>query len=59
MAQKTQAEREAKRILHEAGVAKKKEIIARSVTIKSEHQVNSIRKNIPNMYLLLEPSGRT
>ncbi len=42
MAQKTQAERDAKRVLHEAGVAKKKEIIAKSIAIKSEQQVNLI-----------------
>ncbi len=39
MAQKTQTEREARRTLHEAGVAKKKEIIAKSIAIKSERQV--------------------
>lgn len=39
LAQKTRAEREAKRALHEAGVAKKKEIIANAVAIKSERQV--------------------
>ncbi len=42
LAQKTQAERDAKRVLHEAGVAKKKEIIAKSIAIKSEQQVNLI-----------------
>jgi hypothetical protein len=42
LAQKTQAEREAQRVLHEAGVAKKKEIIAKSIAIKSEQQVNLI-----------------
>ena len=41
LAQKGRAEREAKRALHEAGVAKKKEIITRSVVIKSERQVKS------------------
>jgi len=40
LAQKNHAEREAKRGLHEAGVAKKKEIIAGSIAIKSERQVN-------------------
>ncbi|CAF0901189.1 unnamed protein product [Adineta ricciae] len=38
LAQRNQAEREAKRALHEAGVAKKKEIIAHSIAIKSERQ---------------------
>lgn len=42
LAQKTHAEREAKRVLHEAGVAKKKEIIAHSVNIQSERQVRSL-----------------
>ena len=41
LAQKTQAEREAKRLLHEAGVAKKNEIIAQSANIRSERQVRS------------------
>ena len=45
LAQKNQAEREAKRALHEAGVAKKKEIIAHSIAIKSERQVDSIPPN--------------
>lgn len=40
LAQKTRAEREAKRALHAAGVAKKKEIISNSVAIKSDRQVN-------------------
>ena len=40
LAQKTQAERDAKRALHEAGVAKKKEIMAHSMAIQSERQVN-------------------
>ena len=44
MAQKTQVEREAKRVLHEAGVAKKNEIIAKSIAIKSERQVILIIK---------------
>jgi hypothetical protein len=39
LAQKTQAEREARRALHEAGVAKKKEIIANLVVIKSDRRV--------------------
>ena len=39
LAQKTQAEREAKRALHEAGVNKKKEIMARSVVLQTERQV--------------------
>jgi hypothetical protein len=39
LAQKTRAEREAKQALHEAGVAKKKEIIARSVVIKVDREV--------------------
>ncbi len=59
MAQKTQAEREAKRQLHEAGVAKKKEIISKSIAIKSERQVNLMRniKNLyPNVYLFLDTS---
>jgi len=38
LAQKTQAEREAKRALHEAGVNKKKEIMAKSVVLKAERQ---------------------
>ncbi|CAF3677316.1 unnamed protein product [Adineta steineri] len=40
LAQKTQAEREAQRVLHEAGVAKKKEIISKSIAIKSERQTH-------------------
>jgi hypothetical protein len=44
LAQKTQVEREANRALHEAGVAKKKEIIARSIAIKSEREVSLIKK---------------
>ncbi len=43
MAQKTQAEREARQALHEAGVAKKKEIIEKSALIKSDRQVNLIK----------------
>lgn len=39
LAQKTQAEREAKRALHEAGVNKKKEIMEKSVVLKAERQV--------------------
>lgn len=39
LAQRGRAEREAKRALHEAGVAKKKEIVTRSIVIKSERQV--------------------
>lgn len=39
MAQKTQAERDAKRALHEAGVAKKKDIIAKSIAIAAERKV--------------------
>lgn len=39
LAQKTRAEREAKRILHETGVAKKKEIITNAAAIKQERQV--------------------
>jgi hypothetical protein len=51
LAQKTQVEREAKRVLHEAGVAKKKEIISQSIAIKSDRQVNSNqRKNNENIY---------
>ncbi len=43
LAQKTQAERDAKRSLHAAGVAKKKEIIEKSIAIKDERQVKLIR----------------
>jgi hypothetical protein len=51
LAQKTNAEREAKRLLHEAGVAKKKEIIEKSVAIKSDRQVNSnMNKRYENIY---------
>ena len=39
LAQKNRAEREAKRVLHEAGVAKKKEIVAQSFAIKADRQV--------------------
>ena len=39
LAQKNRAEREAKRVLHEAGVAKKKDIVAQSFAIKAERQV--------------------
>ena len=38
--QKTNAEREARRALHEAGVAKKKAIIAQSAAFRTEQQVN-------------------
>jgi hypothetical protein len=44
LAQKTRAEREAKRALHAAGVAKKKEIIAKSVVMISDRQVNFFKK---------------
>ena len=51
LAQKTNAEREAKRLLHEAGVAKKKEIIEKSVAIKSDRQVNlNTNKRYENIY---------
>ena len=40
LAQKTLAEREAKRALHAAGVAKKKEIITNSIVLKTDRQVN-------------------
>jgi hypothetical protein len=51
LAQKTNAEREAKRLLHEAGVTKKKEIIEKSVAIKSDRQVNSnTNKRYENIY---------
>ncbi len=48
LAQKTRAEREAKQALHEAGVAKKKEIIARSVVIKVDREV---KENFEIFYL--------
>jgi hypothetical protein len=44
LAQKTEAERAAKRALHEVGVVKKREIIAKSIAIKSERQVSFLRK---------------
>jgi hypothetical protein len=44
LAQKSLAERVAKRALHQAGVAKKKEIIAKSAVIKSDRQVNFKKK---------------
>lgn len=40
LAQKVQAERAEKQALHEAGVKKKKEIIAKSAADKAERQVN-------------------
>ena len=39
LAQKTQAERDARRALHAAGVAKKLEIIRESVGVKADRQV--------------------
>lgn len=50
MAQKSKAEYEARRALHEAGVAKKKEIMAKSVVAEAARKVylnllNNIKEN--------------
>lgn len=45
LAQKTQAERDAKQTLHKAGVEKKQEIIAQSMAIRSERQVKEDFQN--------------
>lgn len=62
LAQKGRAEREAKRALHEAGVTKKKEIMAQSIVIKAERQtrLNELEENLKQAeHELKEKEGLT
>ena len=59
LAQKTRAEREAKRALHEAGVAKKKEIVSNAVTMQAERKVIDVQLKIESRTMFLGSVGCT